>query len=227
MNYKRYESNLVSSFSEGIEQGKDLIREAELFSVGAYRRRKYEVADLQRLANNFITEEQVPIQLDHSESAKDTVGFLDSVKVVGNKLVGTVRVIDEFTKERIAKKLMKKLSISFYTNSQGKPEKIREVSFVAFPQVKSAQLFKEQSPLAELQRKTDMLQCEVNLMLQYSEVRSQAQQIELGLKQLTREFSKREPPKKPIVCEIEATKKAQGEFDKFYEEYTSNLHWSN
>ncbi|EEM06213.1 hypothetical protein ABES33_09830 [Bacillus pseudomycoides] len=228
MSYKRHELNLIESFSEGIKQGEDLVKDAELFSVGTHRGQKYEVVDLQRLANNFNAEEQIPIQLDHSESIKDTVGFLEEVKVQGDKLIGKLRVIDEFTKERISKKLMKKLSISFYTNNEGKPEKLREVSLVAFPQVKTAQLFHENgNSIADLQRKADILSREANLLLQYSEIRNKAQRLELGLKQLTKEFNKREAPKKPTTREIEATKKAQEEFDKFYAEYTSNLHWSN
>ncbi|AIK36836.1 hypothetical protein BG07_1033 [Bacillus pseudomycoides] len=228
MSYKRHELNLIESFSEGIKQGEDLVKDAELFSVGTHRGQKYEVVDLQRLANNFNAEEQIPIQLDHSESIKDTVGFLEEVKVQGDKLIGKLRVIDEFTKERISKKLMKKLSISFYTNNEGKPEKIREVPLVAFPQVKTAQLFHENgNSIADLQRKADILSREANLLLQYSEIRNKAQRLELGLKQLTKEFNKREAPKKPTTREIEAAKKAQEEFDKFYAEYTSNLHWSN
>ncbi|WP_257142987.1 hypothetical protein [Bacillus pseudomycoides] len=88
MSYKRHELNLIESFSEGIKQGEDLVKDAELFSVGTHRGQKYEVVDLQRLANNFNAEEQIPIQLDHSESIKDTVGFLEEVKVQGDKLIG-------------------------------------------------------------------------------------------------------------------------------------------
>ncbi|CAG9614917.1 hypothetical protein BACCIP111899_04150 [Bacillus rhizoplanae] len=222
MKFNYDNGKLIESFSE-VKLGEDMIKDAELFAVGIHRGQKYEVADLQRLSDNFNAEEQVPIQLDHSESARDTVGFLESVRVVGNKLLGTVRIIDEFAKERIAKKLMKKLSISFYTDSTGKPQKLREVSLVAFPQVKSAQLFKEQSSLADLQRKADVLQREANLMMQYSETRLLAQQLELGIKQLTREFSKREAPKK--LTEEERTKKAQEEFEQFYENYEKIMNW--
>ncbi|WP_439033656.1 hypothetical protein ABEV81_10400 [Bacillus paranthracis] len=137
---------LLESFSQGVPE-EDLLKEAELFSTGVHRRRNYTIKDLKRLADSFKPEEQVPIQLNHSESVRDTVGFLDSVCVVGNKLMGQVRIIDKDTKKKVTQKLMKKLSISFYADSVGNPKKIREVSLVAFPQVKTAQLFSEQPQL--------------------------------------------------------------------------------
>ncbi|PGC41914.1 hypothetical protein [Bacillus pseudomycoides] len=140
----RESGNLIDSFSSA-DNSADLVKDAELFTVGTHRGRDYTIKDLETLAGSFNKEDMVPIQLDHSESARDTVGFLESVKVVGDKLMGTVRIIEESIKQRVQKGLAKKVSISFYTDSQGNPSKIREVSLVAFPQVKSAQLFREQA----------------------------------------------------------------------------------
>ncbi|WP_243521818.1 hypothetical protein [Bacillus pseudomycoides] len=215
---------LLDSFSQGNPE-EDMLKDAELFTTGIHRGRNYTKADLQRLALAFSPEEETPLQLNHSESVKDTVGFLDSVQVVGEKLMGKVRIIDEDTKERVDKKLAKKLSISFYTDKQGNPNKIREVSLVAFPQIKSAQLFREQSPLAELSRKMTALQLQVNHQLQFNETRLLAQQLEQDINKLTKEFSKREAPKK--LTEEERTKQAQEEFDKFYEGYKKQMKWSN
>lgn len=131
----------MESFSE---EGQDLLKDAELFSTGKHRGRNYTSKDLHALASSFNKEDMIPIQLDHSESAKDTVGFLENVKVVGEKLMGTVRIIEDSIKQRVQKGLAKKVSISFYTDEKGYPTRIREVSLVAFPQLKGAQLFSEQ-----------------------------------------------------------------------------------
>jgi len=137
----------IGKFTEMVNsEGEDMIRQAELFSVGVHRGVEYTQEDLEELARNFDPSEEIPVQIDHSESAKDTVGYLESVEVKDGKLLGTLRIIDDFAKERIRKKLMRKLSISFYlkyTEQGFKPYKIREVSLVAFPQVKTARIFSE------------------------------------------------------------------------------------
>ncbi|QCK84285.1 hypothetical protein E5Z46_18785 [Geobacillus kaustophilus NBRC 102445] len=138
----------IGKFTETVanEQDEDMLKMAELFSVGVHRGVEYTEQDLEELANNFDPSDEVPIQIDHSESAKDTVGYLESVEVKDGKLLGVLRIIDDFAKERIRKNLMKKLSISFYlkhTEEGFKPYKLREVSLVAFPQVKTARLFSE------------------------------------------------------------------------------------
>ncbi|MGG3446281.1 hypothetical protein [Bacillus nitratireducens] len=122
----------------------DLLKDAILFEAGTHRGKAYTVEHLHALAKSFNTEGSIPVQLDHSESAKDTVGFLESVSIKGNQLIGKLRIIEENAKEKVAKKLMKKVSISFYSDKHGNPTRLREVSLVAFPQVKGATLFSEQ-----------------------------------------------------------------------------------
>lgn len=137
----------LGTFSEGSnEDGDEMIKEAEMFSVGTHRGIEYTVDDIKTLAKNFSADEDVPVQLDHSESARDTVGYIKEVFAQDGKLMGKVHIIDEYAQERINKGLMKKLSISFYlkdTEEGLKPHKLREVSLVAFPQVKGARLFSE------------------------------------------------------------------------------------
>ncbi|PEE18283.1 hypothetical protein CON53_09175 [Bacillus cereus] len=147
---------LVESFSLADSTG-DLIKDAELFYTGNHRGKTYTVDHLQALVNSFDPEDMVPVQLDHSESAKDTVGLLESVSVTGNKLIGKLRIIEDSIKSRVQKGLAKKISISFYTDEKGNPTRIREVSLVAFPQLKGAQLFHEQahSRFTELNAKLD------------------------------------------------------------------------
>lgn len=146
MNYTIERFNESGQLQEAsFSSGNDLLKDAILFEAGTHRGKSYTVEHLQALANSFNNEDSVPVQLDHSESAKDTVGFLESVYVKGNQLLGKLRVIEEFAKEKVAKGLMKKVSISFYTDKQGNPTRLREVSLVAFPQLKGATLFSEQS----------------------------------------------------------------------------------
>ncbi|PES76663.1 hypothetical protein CN327_09965 [Bacillus cereus] len=160
---------LLESFSQGTPE-EDLFKEAELFSTGIHRGRNYTIKDLKRLADSFNAEEKTPLQLDHSSSVRDTVGFLESVSVIGNKLMGEVRIIDDMAKEKITKKLMKKISISFYTDKQGNPDKIREVSLVTFPQVKSAQLFSEQPQLDDRKQALYKKAKEFQLQMKFREL---------------------------------------------------------
>jgi hypothetical protein len=148
----------IGKFGETLEnsQDEDMIKEAELFSTGVHRGVEYTEDDLKELVNNFDPAEEIPVQIDHSESAKDTVGYLEEVSVKEGKLLGKLRIIDDFAKQRIDKKLMKKLSVSFYlklTEEGFKPYKLREVSLVAFPQVKSARLFSENGYVSDYEEK--------------------------------------------------------------------------
>jgi hypothetical protein len=139
----------IGKFGETIptdENNEEMIKEAEMFSTGVHRGVEYTEDDLNELVTNFNASEEIPVQLDHSESARDTVGYIQEASVKDGKLMGKLKIIDEYAKERIGKGLMKKLSVSFYlkyTEEGFKPHKIREVSLVAFPQVKSARLFSE------------------------------------------------------------------------------------
>ncbi|MGG5739685.1 hypothetical protein [Bacillus cereus group sp. IBL03679] len=186
-----YEGKLTKSFSEGGE-GEDLIKEAELFSTGIHRGTAYTVEDLNTLANNFDVTEEIPIQLDHSNSVRDTVGYLEEVSVEGDKLLGKVRIIDESTKERIEKGLMKKLSISFYIqyNEEDdtiRPHKLREVSLVAFPQVKSARLFSENGYISEIDetKEAETMPGQNNQQPQnFKQLQEQYKQLEEQMKQL-------------------------------------------
>lgn len=147
----------IGNFGETIEdtEGK-YIKEAEMFSIGTHRGVEYTDSDITQLSEMFSADEDIPIQIDHSESARDTVGYVREAFSKGGKLMGKLEIIDKAVQERIDMGLMKKLSISFYrkqTNEGLKPHKIREVSLVAFPQVKGAQLFSENGYVSEVEDK--------------------------------------------------------------------------
>lgn len=163
----------VFEHSEGVYQ-----REAELFRVGKVRGQDYTEEDLQHLVDNFDDKELIPIQYDHSESARDTVGYLKAVNLSEGVLSGLVQIIDDGAIQRIEKGLNKKLSISFYTKRQGAkfvPQKIREVSIVAFPQVGTAQLFHEVEEDNKMDNNEIRTQVENELKEQYSQ---QLQELE-------------------------------------------------
>lgn len=195
-----------SANSEG-----DLIKDAELFSTGVHRGRNYTEEDLHSLANSFTPEENVPLQLDHSESVRDTVGFLEAVSVVGNKLMGKIRVVDEVIKEKIANKTAKKLSVSFYTDSKGNPTKLREVSLVAFPQVKTATLFSEQPRLDDRKQALYEKAKEFQLQMKFRELQMKVKAAETKVAE--------------EKAQVQAFREAREEAE--YQSYMANLRGAN
>jgi len=136
----------IGNFSETVKENGKYYKVGIMFSTGTHRGVEYTREDIEQLAREFDPEDFVPVQLDHSESARDTVGFIREAYAEGDNLMGKLEIIDEEAQKRVDKGLMKKLSVSFYLKQiAGKfqPYKIREVSLVAFPQVKGAQLFGE------------------------------------------------------------------------------------
>ena len=161
-----------TEFSEAIS-GEDLIKEAIMFSTGTHRGKEYTESHLQTLVDNFSIEDEIPVQLDHSESARDTVGYLESASIKEGKLMGKVRIIEEWAKEKVNKKLLKKLSVSFYTDKEGNPTRLREVSLVAFPQLKGATLFSENgftSELDELEQTEEVTPMAEETKLEFAEL---------------------------------------------------------
>jgi hypothetical protein len=146
----------LGQFGEKVEADDKYIKEAEMFSTGIHRGVEYTEEDLNGLIENFSAEDDIPVQLDHSESARDTVGYIREAFAKGGKLMGKLEILDEAIQKRIDKGLMKKLSVSFYlkhTEEGFKPHKLREVSLVAFPQVKGARLFSENGYVSDYEEK--------------------------------------------------------------------------
>ncbi|KAB2380188.1 hypothetical protein [Bacillus toyonensis] len=199
----RYEGKFTE-FSEAISEGEDLIKEAEMFSTGTHRGKPYTESHLQTLADSFSKEDEIPIQLDHSESARDTVGYLEEASVKDGKLMGKLRIIEEWAKEKVNKKLLKKLSVSFYTDREGNPTRLREVSLVAFPQVKGAKLFSENGFSSE----SDELEQfeEVQPMPEETNVVQNFTELENAYKQLAEKMEAQENRLQKFAEEKVATK---------------------
>lgn len=162
-------------FTEGSEDGV-MIKEAEMFSVGTHRGTEYTEEDLNTLAKNFDPAQEIPVQLDHSDSARDTVGYIEEVSVKGGKLLGKLKILDSYAKERITSGLMKKLSIGFYlkeTEEGLKPSALREVSLVAFPQVKSARLFSENGYVSDYEQEEGKNVAEKDMQINLADITAQ------------------------------------------------------
>lgn len=235
-----------NTFSEGGTEGTDLIKEAELFATGVHRGTEYTVEDLSTLAENFDVTEQIPIQLDHSDSVRDTVGYLEEASVKDDKLLGKVRIIDEFAKDRVEKGLMNKLSISFYIqyNEEDdtiRPHKLREVSLVAFPQVKSARLFSENGYISEIDetkegetmpgQKNQQPQNLTQLQEQYNQLEEQIKQLQAQNQSFSEEkidsqIEKFQEESKIVPAQADSLKKLLPTFSeeqtKLFDEFMKN-----
>lgn len=241
----RYQGKFTE-FSEAISEGEDLIKEAIMFSTGTHRGKEYTEDHLSALANNFAVEDSIPIQLDHSESARDTVGFLEEATVKDGKLLGKVRIIEEWAKSRITQKLLNKLSVSFYTDKEGNPTRLREVSLVAFPQVKGAQLFsengfssesdeleitKEVLPMPE-ETKQDFTELENAYAAKFSEMEAKMAATDAKLQKFAEEkvsakVEKFQEAKKVVPAQKESLTKLLASFSEeqteAFEEFMSNM----
>lgn len=244
----------IGKFGETIPTENDeMIKEAEMFSTGVHRGVEYTEDDLNELVTNFDASEEIPVQLDHSESARDTVGYIQEASVKDGKLMGKLKIIDEYAKGRIDKGLMKKLSVSFYlkyTEEGFKPHKIREVSLVAFPQVKSARLFSENGYVSDYEEKGgdnmgDSVQkfsledivaevrktVESEIHEQYSELQKKVEKLE-GVEakfteaQVTSKIEKFQADNKIVPAQADSLTKLLGSFSEeqaqLFEEFMSN-----
>jgi hypothetical protein len=229
----------LGNFGEKVDSDNDAyIKEAEMFSTGIHRGVEYTEEDIDQLVNEFNDKEDVPVQLDHSESARDTVGFLREVFSKDGKLMGKLEILDEKIQERIDKGLMKKLSVSFYlkhTEEGFKPHKLREVSLVAFPQVKGARLFSENGYVSDYEEKggnenmtKENKTPEVSkyseeqiseLITNYKELESKVEELtgvqeKFTESQVTHKVEKFQEANKVVPAQAEALKKLLGSFSE-------------
>lgn len=245
------EKNLfyIGKFDEGVgtnhsQEGK-YMKEAVMFSTGVHRGVEYTEKDIEQLVKTFSANDDVPVQVDHSESARDTVGYIREVKTESGRLMGLLEIIDEEVQERINKGLMKKLSVSFYlkhTEEGFKPYKIREVSLVAFPQVKGARLFSEngyisnyevegdnEMPKAKEEFSKEVLEkakelIEAELVEKYHVLEEKVEKLEEG--KLATKISQFQEDKKIVPAQKESLEKLLGTFseeqEKLFDEFMSN-----
>lgn len=178
-----FENLDIAEFMSTDTKGEDgiFLKDALLFETGKHRGKDFTTEDLQILAQSFNPDSPVPVQLDHSSSTKDTVGFVKKVWIDGNKLLGQLQIVDEKMQQRIEKGLSKKLSIGFYVDGKTrKPSSLREVSIVAFPQVKSATIFKEDGGEPEMGEQEKLVELQ-EAVAKYQEQLEQYAELEKEL----------------------------------------------
>ncbi len=133
--------NPVELAPDEVDAGESLLKEARLFYVGVHKGRDYTVADLERIVENFDPDQAVPIQLDHSSSARDTVGFVRKLWLEddGLELHGEMEFLGRENVERVRLGLWKRVSVSLEIK---RPDmKLIEVSITPFPALSNAEMF--------------------------------------------------------------------------------------
>jgi hypothetical protein len=125
--------------TETTEEGL-LIHDLPVFKAGTYRDVVYSEDYIDRnLVGQFSVDEDVPVQADHNPSAFATLGWVKAVSRKGSMMLSDFLLIDENAIARWKKGLIKKFSISVNILQ----DKLREISIVAFPYVKSARVHGE------------------------------------------------------------------------------------
>lgn len=118
------------------EDAPRLLREAHLLHPGVFNGHDFTAAELRAFAASFRPEDPPPLQLDHSQKARDTVGYLRAVRLVedegGPKLRGLVEFLGAEAVTAVREGRWRKLSLGLRVRPR--PE-IRELSVTPFPAV--------------------------------------------------------------------------------------------
>lgn len=98
--------------------------EAEVFAVGTWNSDKYNLHSLQELVSNFNELKDVvkpPAKIGHSESQDylkkeglPAAGWVDTIKLVGNKVIAHFKDVPKVIKDLIDKKAYKRVSAEIY-----------------------------------------------------------------------------------------------------------------
>ena len=129
-------SDLKSLETETTDEGL-LIKSLPVFKAGVYRDIIYSEDYIDRnFIGQFREDDDVPVQADHSSSVFATLGWVKSLKRKSKMMYADFLLSDDNAIARWKKGLLKKFSISVDTIN----DKVREISIVAFPYVKSARV---------------------------------------------------------------------------------------
>ena len=143
INVERFtvEDNPVEIPPGEIKDDESLTKSARLFYVGRHKGKDYSAKDLAMILENFDPDKTVPVQLDHSASARDTVGFVRRLwtECDGLELHGEMDFLGRENIERVRLGLWKRVSVSLEIRH---PEmKLLEVSITPFPALSRAEMF--------------------------------------------------------------------------------------
>lgn len=112
-----------------------LVKGIPVFKTGQHRDKKYDEKYIDdKMIGQFNPDEDVPLQADHSDSWKETLGWVRKLYRKGKLLLADLMLVDDNAIARWKKGLMKKWSVSINKETG----KLHEISAVAFPYVKEA-----------------------------------------------------------------------------------------
>lgn len=120
-----------------LQSGDAIIKKSRLFYPGTHNGKKFVESDIRKIAESFVTGEFVPLQLDHSDSARDTIGRVLSVFQEGDTLYGHLLFLGKDAVENVRLGKWKKVSIGIKL----KDRKLFEVSITPFPALDNAEIF--------------------------------------------------------------------------------------
>lgn len=148
MKAELFVSNIPSINFEEAEQG-TLVKGVEAFKAGTWRGKEYGVTQLNEMVSNFakFAEEdgslEPPFKVDHSESARDQIGWVKSLYIEGDSLFADVLVTEPDAVEKMKRGTWKKVSAEIYNNyvedntNEDHGMAFRALSIVSIPHLKN------------------------------------------------------------------------------------------
>lgn len=203
--------DMVEEFSEGmLPTGIPYIDKpnAMLFKTGYHKGRLYTESDLDKMVSQFAAPQgdfdwSVPVQVDHSDSARDTAGHVRSVFREGTRLKGTLRIVGAGAVDCVKAGTYKKLSPGIRSNMS-----LHHIAITPHPYITDAQLYnEEEKPVAD--KPTDIPKAEP--------AATPATQNFKSVEQLEAEFSEKTKAYEAKQAAMEARLKAQEDVIRFGE----------
>jgi len=119
-------------------------KKATLFRTGTHKGRKYEVSDIDKIVEQFYEpptelDWTVPMQVDHSSSARDTTGNVRKLWREGERLMGRARYIGQQAIDNVESGVWRKLSVGLRPNLS-----LHHVAVTPHPYVLDAQNHNEE-----------------------------------------------------------------------------------
>jgi len=152
------ENNLVVFGEKPQTDTESLKKRARLFYVGEHKGRKYSNGDLEKIAKNFKPDDGIPVQLDHSSSARDTVGKVRSVEYKDGELFGELEFLGKDAVDSVRLGKWDKVSVGLKIDDEAMS--LQEVSVTPFPALKNAKVFSQEEPVKDKPKADDKTKTE-------------------------------------------------------------------
>lgn len=138
-------------FSQDIEPGDRLIKRGRFFYAGTHKGRTYGSNELKKICDNW-NPEGIPLQLGHSRSTKDTIGYARNPQVIGGtEIQGDVEILGRDNVEKARLGLWKKLSMGL-TLKNMVPE---HLAVESFPCLEKATMFNDKTEKGDENKMAD------------------------------------------------------------------------